>query len=104
MDYDRMYPQKGILLQLLFENFKSKVMPFIKSSVKKSKFDFKTEALENLERINKLSSYTSDFLALYYLPYYIKPSKQVKLVDSTIKPTIKECQDHFIFLVQVWIF
>lgn len=96
-----MYPEHSFKLTSAFSGYKRKVQPFLKASIEKSSSSCKTEQIERLKRINELDDITSDFLVLFYLAFYVKPTKHVKLIDKQIKPTIAESQKYFLRLVPV---
>lgn len=86
---------------LKFPEFKKRVIPFLKTAVVKSASDSKAEIVEIIQNINTLDAVTSDFLVLYYLPFYIPPAKQVQTNSRKSKPTISESQNFFTLLVAV---
>lgn len=96
-----MFPEQCHKLTTMFVEFKAKVIPFLKSSLKTSTNRKKTELIDKFNRITELDCQTSDFLVMYYLPMYIKPTKHVKLSDRNLKPSITESQDYFIRLIPV---
>lgn len=101
LDFDVLFPEMGLKFTTMFSEFKSKVQPFLLTAIKSSTSINKELQLDTLSRIDKLDTNTSDFLVLYYLPYYLKPTKHVKLIDRSCKPTIAESQKFFILLLPV---
>lgn len=100
-DFEILYPQSQHSLTSKFPYFKTKIIPLLVTAVKKSIASTKTEILKALNEIDTFDDVTSDFLVLFYLPLYIKPSKRVKTLTRDSKPTIAESQEFFIQLIRV---
>lgn len=95
LDFDQLHPGKALLLTATFQDFKRKLHPFLMAALKTP------DQIDRLNRIEGLHSGTSDFLYLYYLPIYLKPSKHVKIGERNCKPSIAESQNYFIRLIAV---
>lgn len=96
-----MFPDHSFKLTTAFSQYKIKVQPFLKASIGKSSSSCRVEQLQRLKHLDELDNVTSDFLVLYYLAFYVKPTKHIKLVGKSIKPTIAESQQFFLRLVPV---
>lgn len=77
------------------------MVPFLEASITKCNSVTKNEILQSFANINNLTKATGDFMVYFYLPFYLKAAKHVKLIDRKCKPTTIECQNDFIMLVRV---
>lgn len=100
-DFERLYPAESMMLITNYSEYKRKILPFLIAALKTSTIPNKDDQMEKLTRVDQMDCETSDFLVMYYLPVYLKPSKLVKLVDRNCKPTIVESQNYFIRLIPV---
>lgn len=102
-DFEQLYnTEKSNMLTSNFAEFKRKSLPLQIAALKKSSVSNKADKIERLQALHKVDSQTGDFLHLYYLPVYIKPTKHIKLAgDKTCKPSVVESQNSFIRLVPV---
>lgn len=100
-DFELLYPQSHRSLMSKFPRCKTNIKPLLVAAVTKSVNCNKTEILKDLHDIDRYDDITSDFLILYYLPLYLKPSKRIKTNSRDSKPTIAESQQYFIQLIRV---